>query len=235
MLEFLRKSGKPKPLEPQAVYVSETGLVRTDNQDSVMISSGRGVFCVADGVGGAEAGAKASAIVCREVSMMTRVDADSLESRIAAVRRGIVEANEVIFVEVGGGGTVRMGSTAAVLVLDPNEASRAGVVWVGDSRVYRIRHGLAKLLTRDHRAVDGNLLTRAVGCAVAVSCDACEVDVAPGDRFLVCTDGVHGVISDGRLALFAAGGSIESAAERIAAEVVKAGAPDNYTFILVAI
>ncbi len=126
-----------------------------------------------------------------------------------------------------------MGSTAAILVLDPSDRTRAAVVHVGDSRVYRVRHGLAECLTRDHRILGSNTLTRAVGAAATVRCDVREVDVRAGDRFVLCSDGVSGVVSDGRLAVFASGGTLETAAARLADAVVKAGAPDNYSFVLV--
>lgn len=213
-----------------AVYVSETGLVRTDNQDNVLFSIGHRVFCVADGVGGVADGAHASEIVCREVRMMMQVAEPDFSSRLIAIRNALADANEVIY---GLSADARMGSTAAVLLFDPDDVTRAGVVWVGDSRIYRIRHGMPMLLTRDHRLADKNLLTRAVGASSAVVSDARMVDVQKGDRFVICTDGVYSIVSDGRIATYAASGSLESAAERLAAEVVRRGAPDNYTFVLV--
>ena len=60
-----------------------------------------------------------------------------------------------------------------------------------------------------------------------------EIDVKPGDRYLLCTDGVHDVVTDARLGVFAAAGDLESAASRLADEVIRCGAPDNYSFILV--
>ena len=228
---FKKKRSGPAPL--QAVFVSETGLMRTDNQDNVLVSVNHGVFCVADGMGGGAEGAKASDVVCRELKMTIHVAEDEFSSRVAAAQNALVDANFEVYTYARERGFEQMGSTAAVLVFDPADHARAAVIHVGDSRVYRIRHGLAERLTRDHRILGGNTLTRAIGGMATVRCDFKEVDVRPGDRFVVCSDGVSGVMTDARLAVFASGGTIETAAERIAGEVVKAGAPDNYSFVLV--
>ena len=241
--------------EPEAVFVSETGLVRADNQDSVLVAAARGVFCVADGMGGGAEGAKASATVCHELKLMTTTGGETLEGLADSVRASLVDANAAIYEYAAAKGIGKMGSTAAVLALDPAGRSRAVVVHVGDSRVYRIRGGLVSLLTRDHSvgrelsdfagAMAGTLrdrsnplshvLTRAIGVQPSVRCDVREIDVRPGDRFVLCTDGVHDVVSDARLGVFAAVGNLESAASRIAGEVVRCGAPDNYSFVIVGV
>ena len=217
-----------------AVFVSETGLVRAENQDNALVSIGHGVFCVADGVGGGLEGARASAIVCRELQHMLNASGATLSERVASVRRSLDAANDVIADYAASHGYAQMGSTAAALVFDPLDFSRAAAVHVGDSRVYRVRGGLAEALTRDHRAAGTNALTRAVGAGPRLRCDARLIDVRPGDRFVICSDGVHGVVSDARLALFASCGGLETAAERLADAVLRAGAPDNYTFVIVA-
>ena len=233
MFGFGRKAQTQEPPRLEAVFVSETGLLRDDNQDNVLVSVGHGVFCVADGMGGGAEGAKASDVVCRELKMTVHVAEDEFYARVTAVQNALVEANFEIFSYARERGYAQMGSTAAVLVFDLTDRTRAAVVHVGDSRVYRLHRGLAERLTRDHRVIGGNALTRAVGVAPTVRCDIREIAVSPGDRFVVCSDGVSGVVPDARLAVFASGGAIETAAERLAAEVVKAGAPDNYSFVLV--
>ena len=245
--------GNVSPPKLDAVFVSETGLVRKDNQDNVLASVNHGVFCVADGMGGGDEGAKASATVCHELKLMTHVSGMSFANRVAAVRSSLVDANAAIFAYANARSLRQMGTTAAVLVFDQGDATHAAVVHVGDSRVYRIRSGLVSPLTRDHsvgrelsefagRHAENfrdranpltHVLTRAIGVQPSVKSDESEVDVRPGDRFVLCTDGVHDVISDARLGVFAAGGDLEAAAERLAAEIVKCGAPDNYSFIIV--
>lgn len=235
MFGFGKKPVVQKPSEPKAVFVSEAGLVRPDNQDAVLVSVGRRVFCVADGVGGAAEGARASNCICRNVNMMTRATEPSFEVRINAVGRALEESNQVIFEHSQVRKLGVMGSTVAALVFDPDNTSKAAIVWVGDSRVYRIRRGLIERLTRDHREADGSTLTRAIGAEPTVNFDAKAIEARPGDRFLLCTDGVTSVVSDTRIAVFVAGGAIDTAAERLAEQVVKAGAPDNYSFVIVEI
>lgn len=253
MFGFGRKEDRAPSLD--AVFVSEVGLLREDNQDNVLVSVSHGVFGVADGMGGGAEGAKASATVCHELKMMTHVAGDTFAQRISAVRASLVDANAAIYAYATEHGLGQMGSTAAVIVFDPESGSKAYVMHVGDSRVYRIRGGLVSLLTRDHsvgrelsdfagsRAADlrsranplTHVLTRAVGAQATVHAEEREIDVRPGDRYLLCTDGVHDVVTDARLGVFAAAGDLESAASRLAAEVVRCGAPDNYSFVLVGI
>ena len=233
MFGFFRKKVKPVPVKLEAVFVSETGLVRKENQDNVLVSVNRGVFCVADGMGGGAEGAKASSVVCSELKMSMHVVESDFCQLVSAAQNSLVDSNFEIFNYAGEHGYRQMGSTAAILVFDPNNCSRAAVVHVGDSRVYRVRRGMAELLTRDHRVLGSNMLTRAVGGSATVRSDLREIQVEPGDRFLVCSDGVSGVIPDARLAVFVSSGSLKSAAERLASEVLKAGAPDNYSFVIV--
>ena len=217
-----------------AFAVSEPGLVRQDNQDHVFVDEERLVYCVADGVGGAKEGARASEIVCRNVKMMLAAAPPDFAARVEAVGQAVADANSAIFAHAKDHGYDAMGSTVAVLVLDPGNTRHAAICHVGDSRVYRIRGGMPQLLTRDHRREAGaNTLTRAVGAAETVTADWFEITSTNPSRFVICTDGVHDVESEMRLAVFVSAGPIESAAQRLSADIVRRGAPDNYSFIIV--
>ena len=214
--------------------VSEPGLVRQDNQDHVFVDEGRLVYCVADGVGGANEGAIASEIVCRNVKMMLAAAPPDFAARVEAVGQAVADANSAIFAHAREHGYDAMGSTVAVLVLDPANPRHAAICHVGDSRVYRIRGGMPQRLTRDHRCESGaNTLTRAVGAAETVAADWFEITSTNPSRFIICTDGVHDVESEMRLAVFVAAGPIESAAQRLSADIMRRGAPDNYSFVIV--
>jgi len=229
-----RSSSKRNELPPiSSVYVSEIGLVRNDNQDCVMVSPRRGVFCVADGIGGRDGGAIASSIVCSELKSFDIPSTLSLARRISALQATLSRANNSIFEYAAAHSLPGMGTTAAVLFIDPDDRSRAAAVYVGDSRIYRIRSGMAMQLTRDHKAFGTNSLCRAVGTQPNVKCDVNEIDARPGDRFIVCTDGLYGVVPTARIAVLTSGGTIESAAERLANDVIRAGAPDNFSFVIV--
>lgn len=221
--------------EINSVYVSETGLVRPDNQDGVMVSPRRGMFCVADGIGGGEGGGIASSMVCSELGKAEELEGLSFARRITAVQSVVARANGAIVKYAAEHSFSGMGTTVAVLLVDAVDRSRAAAIYVGDSRIYRIRRGMAVQLTRDHKSSGTGWLSRAVGAQPTVRCDVNEVDAMPGDRFIVCTDGVYGLVPTARIAVLAGGGSLESAAERLADGVIRAGATDNYSFILVEI
>jgi len=221
-------------LKVGAFAVSEPGLLRQDNQDHVFVDEERLVYCVADGVGGAEEGARASEIVCRNVKMMLAAAPSDFAARVEAVGQAVADANSAIFAHAREHGYDAMGSTVAVMVLDPKNPRHAAICHVGDSRVYRIRGGMPRLLTRDHRREAGaNTLTRAVGAAETVAADWFEITSTNPSRFIICTDGVHDVESETRLAVFVAAGPIESAAQRLSADILRRGAPDNYSFVIV--
>ncbi len=223
-----------QPPQVNAFTVSEPGLVRSDNQDHVFVDSDRLVYCVADGVGGGAEGARASEIVCRNIKMVLAASPTDFDSRVRAVEQAVADANAAIFTYAREQNYDMMGSTVAVLVLDPANLRHAAVCHVGDSRVYRIRGGMPELLTRDHRrSAVTNTLTRAVGADESVEPEWSEITSTNHSRFVLCTDGVHDVVSAARLAVFSAAGPLESAAKRLSAEVERRGAPDNYSFVIV--
>ena len=237
-------------------FASECGLVRKENQDHVVADPKALVFCVADGMGGGEAGGEASDIVCRNVSAVLH-DYASFADRVRLVDDAIHRADGEIRAISAAAGYRQMGSTAAVLVSDGRRIAAVGNV--GDSRVYRMRAGKLQQLTRDHtmaeelmsrRPVQGakpfadvrylalsHVLTRAVGVGQEpLKVDWHKIDVVDGDVLLLCSDGVHGfvphsVILDAVLA----GGSAREIVDRIAAIVVESGARDNYSAIVVKI
>jgi protein phosphatase len=253
MFGFLRKKETPSGARRLSVAVaSDGGPVRTDNQDAYFINRLERVFCVADGMGGGAEGARASAEVCASLKAALPGCPSGGDRRRRAVEAALSDASARIFGYASSRGYSQMGSTVVVMLFDAALAS-ADVCHVGDSRVYRIRRGMSQLLTRDHTVgvemgamIDrrrigefrdrdnplSHILTRAVGTETTVTPEWRTVDVEPGDRFVICSDGVHDVVSDARLAALVAAGPLESALTRLQTEIVRRGAPDNYTFIL---
>ena len=238
----------------KSVSRSETGLVRRDNQDSVLCLDHMAVFAVADGMGGGSDGALASQMVCDE--LCRGVLAKEHPRRIDEIGVAVAAANARILRHAKEHGFRMMGSTVALLAVDDATLAHGAVCHVGDSRVYRVRGGAAEALTRDHSvgaelerevgAAPGSsfssranplshILTRAVGTKENVSIEWREVDVAAGDRFVICSDGVHDVVEADVLGGIVAVGSLEGAADSLAAKIVECGAPDNYTFVIVEI
>ena len=221
---------------PAYRVISDAGLVRADNQDSYFADRSRRLFCVADGMGGIGGGALASAILCGEVSK-AKVAGLTLEAAAGVVDAAISSANAKIVECARRSGYNGMGTTAAVLLFDPRNPSRAAIGYAGDSRVYRRRGVKFKQLTHDHRKSSySHILTRAVGMGGAFSTDWVQATVKKGDTWVVCTDGVHDMLPDATLnGILSRGGTPEEMVARIDAAVRRAGARDNYTVIVVTV
>jgi serine/threonine protein phosphatase PrpC len=209
----------------RSASASHKGLVRTDNEDVVVVENAHALFAVVDGFGGAPAAAKAAALA-----------ATTLVSFVDTSRRGAMpnlpwpyddrlspEANRLSMAVRGANAAVhggfpgqagRVGATVAALALDDRFAN---VVHVGDARAYRVRGNEMALLTRDHtratRLVDeGKLrpedvrfhpekkgLTLALGLAADVRPAARVEQVMVGDLFLLCSDGLTDMLSEKRI------------------------------------
>jgi serine/threonine protein phosphatase PrpC len=221
------------------------GRVRDHNEDSFCAREPHGLWAVADGMGGHEGGEWASA------KLVEKLDAaelpDDLEEACAAVTEAILNANRDILSEGQKRGK-QMGSTIVVLLV---QDQRYAVLWVGDSRAYRLRDGELAQLSRDHSQVQemvdrgimraeeaighpmGHILSRAVGVREEVQIDAVTGDVQPGDVFLLCSDGLHGYVDEKEIARLLARGSPERASEELVELTLANGAPDNVTVVAV--
>lgn len=237
--------------------LSERGLVRENNEDSHLEMPGRGIFCVADGMGGGDCGELASAWVCKEVynALRPQCGDDSVFERMTLCEIALERANSRINEYARENDFRQMGSTAAIMVFDPDNRRRAAVCNVGDSRIYRLRDGRLKRLTRDHTVCEelkglcalppgdgcrsvgrshplAHVLTRAVGPTAMPRAEWRKVDVKAGDRYLICSDGVHDMLSDRDIStLLSEGADVESAAANIRQAVMAAGAEDNFTIV----
>ena len=202
-------------------------------------------LAVADGMGGGADGALASAWICEEFTKLLELPPVSVRERLAKTGAALTAANTRIRAYIKERGIKMMGSTAALLMADPSRPARGAIAHVGDSRIYRWRKGNGKLLTRDHTVGDeqaaalksrknplSHILTRAVGTGFKVRPDWRKIDLRAGDRYLLCTDGVHDVISDAQVAaLLGRAKAPADAVKAFAREVISCGAPDNYTLV----
>lgn len=228
--------------------LSGRGLVRTENQDHFFVDAASGLFCVADGMGGGQGGAKASEIVCREISSVPRSAGAS--GRIAALDESVRAANKAIRDFASDAGYDQMATTVVFLSFDESGGVRAG--HVGDSRLYRFRGGRLECLTRDHTVAAemrgagwkslaasrasrlSHVLTRAVGVDREVQVEWTDLDAKPGDRFLLCTDGVYDMIDDRRIEFLASRAKNPSdCCKSLEKDILAAGAADNYTIVAV--
>ena len=197
---------------------SDVGMIRAGNEDSFFAdaTTTRGVFVVADGMGGHAAGEVASEmavqIVTRQLNGVTDVASrDANRAMVTALK----EANRAIYertlAEVDKQG---MGTTTSVLILAGN---RYLIGQVGDSRIYLLRDGALKQVTKDHSYVQeqvdagyltaeqaryhpySNVITRCVGASDTVEPDTYSGEIKGGDLFLVASDGLTGMVDDRRL------------------------------------
>jgi len=225
------------------------GLRRTLNEDAVLNSAERGLWAVADGMGGHDAGEVASAMVIETLSQC-QLNGD-IESRCAAAVAAVADANMRLqdfartFCEDRTIGTTVVGLTVA-------EQAYA-CFWAGDSRAYRVREGAIVRLTRDHSLVqdlvdagmlsaneadahpNANIITRAVGAEANLQIDTVTGDLQPGDHFLLESDGLTRLVNDDELLEQLATNDVDKAADDLVAMALERGGNDNISLIIVGI
>jgi len=227
----------------ESVFVSDRGAVRQVNEDSYLDAPDLGLWVIADGMGGHEAGQLASATVVHTLEGIS--SADSVEAMEASVRRSISQANRQLH-EVSRNlyASKPVGSTVAILILRPG---RACCLWAGDSRIYRLRNGRLERLTRDHSRTEelieqgiitraeaeehplANVITRAIGAAAHVVLDRQIEPVVPADTFLLCSDGLYRTVSEDEMEEKLGQSDCRQAAEELLALSLSRKPADNVT------
>jgi serine/threonine protein phosphatase PrpC len=125
----------------------------------------------------------------------------------------------------------RSGSTVVALLA---RGAKCAVIWAGDSRAYRCRSGRFEQLTRDHSAAQSNtVVTRAVGPQPKFEPEVCRGDVRPGDRYLLCSDGLTRVLPEATMRACVEAPELGRAVQGLVEATLDAGAPDNVTALLV--
>ena len=258
MFGLFGKSEKPR-FPFATATVTDRGFVRRANEDSFLDRPEDGFFCVSDGMGGGDGGALASRWICDAFAgVMDAEKGSAYEIKQFALVKEIQRVNDRIRAYARSNGYRMMGATVALLLVDPYSPDRALLCHAGDSRVYRLRDGKLRLLTRDHtvgnelgRALSENaaaraadlqsrrnplthILTRAIGTELRARPDLSEIDVKRGDRFLLCSDGVHDMLEDEEIAaLLKDAADPPASVARLSSAVRNAGAADNFTMISV--
>jgi len=221
----------------RSAAATDVGKVRSVNQDSFVERSDAGLWVVADGLGGHSEGEIASRMVCDALADFTP-DAgfeDAIESAHERVRQVNEHLDRAAARSADG---ARSGSTVVALL---TRGSRCAVLWAGDSRVYRWRSGRLHQLTRDHNLAESegatgnnaNAVTRAVGGESTLTLDLHRDCVRPGDRFLLCTDGLTRAVPDGQIRAWLEHQDIRGAVDGLIRTTLDAGAPDNVTVLIV--
>jgi serine/threonine protein phosphatase PrpC len=234
-------------LEYEAAGLSDQGRTRKSNEDAygLNLSEGACNFVVCDGMGGAAAGEIASRLAVEAMLGAMNHGALTLET----FQQAVAAANDSVHRSANQDPSrAGMGTT---LVAMATRGNRAWVAHVGDSRCYRLRGGRLERLTHDHSLVDEqvrlgqltpaqaetspmrNVITRAVGTQDEVAADLIEFAVAPGDMYLLASDGLMREVDDEHIArILRAAGDLEQACAQLIRAANEAGGHDNITCLL---
>ncbi len=221
------------------VAKTHVGCRRKLNEDALVASPENGVWAVADGMGGHDAGEVASAMVVEALAECS--SAAAILAALDDVNARLVEMSKTSF------DSRTVGSTVVGLTAGDGQFT---CFWAGDSRAYRVRDGAIARLTRDHSLVqdlvdagmideaaaevhpNANVVTRAVGASEHLHVETVTGDVRPGDLFLLASDGLTRLFHDNELLAGLQDPDLEACAERLLQTALRREAPDNVTLIV---
>ena len=233
----------------EAYGLSDPGIVRQNNEDYFLVEPSLGLYVVADGMGGAQAGEHASRLAAETVLEYIQghqpPDAEALLHALADANRKVLHASEQEPLYQGMGTTL----TAALHV-----RSELLLANVGDSRAYLYQFGQLHAITEDQTWVNEvgrklgmqeeqlrvhpmrHVLTMAIGVSDALRIHSYVVPLVPESLFLLCSDGLHGVVDNGTIAEILGGrGALESKCHSLIEAARRAGGPDNITAVILAV
>ena len=224
---------------------TDVGKVRRQNEDMAWFNESLGVFAVADGMGGHQAGEVASRLAIEAVKRMAESCA---QAGATPLREAVFEAHQSILdyaqrhPECAG-----MGTTLSVLWRGGNYMY---IAHVGDSRIYRLRGRKLEQITQDHSLVEElvraglitreearvhprrNIITRALGMDGENAPDLLAADTRKGDVWLLCTDGLSGMLTDQQIERRLNGFGLARSADALLEDALDAGGRDNVTFVI---
>ncbi len=225
---------------------THVGRVRTANEDAVLALPELNLWAVSDGMGGHKNGAFASATVTEALAAL---DAGlSPAELMQGAREAIFAAHDTIQDESKRSGGATIGATVVVLLV---AGGHFACLWAGDSRLYLLRDGELTRVSRDHSLVadlveagrltdaeaeahpHANVITRAVGVGESLELDKRRSTVAPGDRFLLCSDGLTKYADDLYLRHVLLSEPIETVSDTLLAAALEGGGADNISVIVV--
>jgi protein phosphatase len=225
--------------------VTHKGHVRDHNEDDLVLRPEVGLWAVADGMGGHEAGDFASQTVAKALATVGMPA--SAASLLKSCDEKLAQANEEIraFAQSKGGAIV--GTTVATLLVFRTHFT---CVWCGDSRIYLIRRGVLRQLSRDHSELQQfvdqgvltsaeakvwpgrNVLTRAIGVFEAPETDRQDGELESGDMFVLCSDGLTTHVADDEILKIAARRPPESGCQDLIDLALSRGGKDNVTVVI---
>ncbi|HUG22737.1 PP2C family protein-serine/threonine phosphatase, partial [Piscinibacter sp.] len=214
--------------------------------DACLEQPERGLWAVADGMGGHALGEFASRLAVR--SLVGLPPPQSLEQYVAAAHERLQDANRRLRAEAAQRDVPVIGTTIVTLLA---AGRRCACLWAGDSRIYLFRGGRLKLLTRDHSEIEAarsrrpansddtvlrpaaNLITRALGARDTLEIDGTTVDVIDGDVFLLCSDGLSNEVNVLAMEQALLPGNCRQASQTLLDLALQAGGHDNITAVVV--
>jgi PPM family protein phosphatase len=228
--------------------LSDVGRERDHNEDSYAVEEELGLFIVADGMGGHQAGEVASALAI--TTTVEYVQSHPGGDRLSVLADAARAANARV-IEEGARNRRRkgMGSTFVAMILDGDSL---GIAHVGDSRCYRIRDGKIERMTRDHSLIEelagddpvahaalggySNVITRAIGTAPDTEPDIRREKLREGDQYLLCSDGLSGVVKDPEIQrIVLGGGDLAERCRELIQTANENGGPDNISTVLISV
>jgi protein phosphatase len=233
----------------EAFGLSDPGCVRSNNEDYFISDSESGIFILADGMGGANAGECASRLSAETIYeyLLHTANADGLN----LLEQGFVEANRAVREAARSNPELTGMGTTLVVARDLGEA-RMEIGSVGDSRAYLCSQGLLSLLTQDQTWVAEvgarlglseevlkkhpmrHVLTMAVGSTEELRVATRVVQMRPGDFVLLCSDGLHGIISENLLSeTLDSEKTLPEKCHYLVEAAKNEGGPDNVTVVLI--
>ncbi len=225
---------------------SDAGRVREINEDACLDQPELGRWAVADGMGGHAVGDLASRLVIDALSRLA--PPAGMKAFVADARTRLQKANRQLRDEAARRQVQRIGSTVIVLLACDRFC---GYLWAGDSRLYLYREGQLRQLTRDHSQVEAlksmgvitdeearhhpaqHMITRAVGATDLLELDDDAIEVADGDVFLLCSDGLSNEVSDQEMLTVLTTVTCDRASEELVELALARGGRDNITAVVV--
>jgi serine/threonine protein phosphatase PrpC len=227
--------------------VTDTGHVRTKNEDSILVNAEENVWIVADGMGGHHAGDFASQTITNNLSLFRQHE--SLDDRILLLEENILNSNSIIrkkSYKLGRNATI--GSTVVCVYIWKNLLF---AFWAGDSRLYRFREANLERLTEDHSYVEelvrmgkieardaeehpaANVVLKAVGIDDHLCMDFEYFEINDGDIYIICSDGLYKDLDESRITpiIEAHPEDMKELSEALLASSLDAGGTDNTSII----
>jgi len=240
---------RPKRLRWTSAAASHVGMVRRLNEDACLALPERGLWAVADGMGGHAAGEVASQTIIDALGQLS--PPPDWDAFCAAAQASLRQANQQLREESVERYHHRViGSTVVVLLAYEDQGA---CLWAGDSRLYRLRNGQLQQLTRDHSHVQdlvdqglisaeqavhhplSNVITRAVGSEETLNVDIRRFPLQAGDTFLLCSDGLYKAVSLMDIAGILTDDVPQEVAQALIHAALVRNADDNVTVVVVGV